>query len=126
MNNKHTVVLILTLTVILSGCTAADAEKNAGPVEWMCSQYTCETEQTGVEWANENCEVTEQGTLCPVTVDGEEVLIPAEQLSLNNITVCQEFRCQQETPFRSVNYTTTNMTPSAQNQDTTQTDASIQ
>lgn len=104
---KTQTILILTTILLLTGCTAyQDAQKNAGDIEWLCSAYTCSDEQTGTEWANENCEVTEQGTVCPVTVDGQQEMIPLQQLNLTNVNVCQEYTCIEETPSRTTNYTT--------------------
>lgn len=104
---KIKTILILVTAILIVGCTAyEDAQKQAGDIEWLCSAYTCDDEQTGLEWANENCELTEQGTLCPITVNGQEELIPLDQLDLEEVTVCNEFRCLEETPSRTTNYTT--------------------
>lgn len=109
---KYGLVLV-SIVLLLAACTTPSEQfaKQAGPTQWECIQYECAQQQTGLEWAEANCELNENGTtMCPVEYQGQQGMIAASDLNLNNITTCAQYRCVQEAPTRSVNYTV-NETP---------------
>ena len=93
--------------MLISACT--DSSLSSETAEWRCSLVECaETiELTGVEWAQQNCAITDEGTLCQVNLDtGQSQIIPLDQLNLSAITAtqCVKYVCVEEAPFRKVNY----------------------
>lgn len=117
------VLFVAALAVLLTACQAVsdvkqdvkDDVKDAarsldkGETEWQCVQYTCSSYGTGIDWAEANCEERDNGTVCPVSQGGRTYYIPVSQINLTAITqsqsYCEEYRCVQEAPVRSVNYT---------------------
>ena len=77
--------------------------------EWRCDFAECTeyAEISGEEWAQENCVITQQGTICLATFDdGTQSQIPLEELNLSAITAtkCLNYVCTEETAYRPANY----------------------
>lgn len=103
---KTTTITATLLLVLLAACTQPGITED---VEWSCVQYQCANYGTGVAWAEQNCQTTENGTYCPIVQDGEEFLVPIQNINLSAVQdqqlYCEEYRCVREAPSRAVNYT---------------------
>ncbi|MEM7819680.1 MAG: hypothetical protein QXD48_02520 [Candidatus Aenigmatarchaeota archaeon] len=71
---------------------------------WKCSAVNCTKMLTGIEWANQNCFVAGNQTLCKLVINNQNQLIPIEYLNLSAIQQCIEFRCIEEIKIRNVDY----------------------
>lgn len=103
---------ILTLVFVAAcqpGTITEVSTSLQGNTEWSCVQYTCADYGTGLEWANKNCEQTQNGTFCPIVQNGQQYAVPLDQINLTAITeeqtYCRQYRCVQEAPSRTTNYT---------------------
>jgi hypothetical protein len=109
--------LILTFAIatllVLVACQPRGAQQSLqggdAQLEWSCVQYTCAEYGTGFQWAEANCQQTQNGTFCPIVQNGQEYAVPLDQINLTAITqsqsYCTQYRCVSEAPTRAVNYT---------------------
>jgi len=105
-------ILLLIPILFVTGC---DEQMNAGQmtnedIQWKCSSVQCAEVQNidGTTWAQQNCQITQNGTLCQVTFsDGQQTVVPIESINLSAIKAqqCTKFTCVEEVPYRVVNYT---------------------
>ena len=109
-NNSLILYGIAGLALLLSIASIAGLfTKQETDFDWRCSFAECTeyVEITGQEWAQENCAITEEGTICLATFDdGRQFQVPLEELNLTEITAtkCLEYICTEEQLFRQTNY----------------------
>jgi hypothetical protein len=107
------ILLSALALVFIAACqpgAVSDVTPNfQGDVQWSCVQYQCAEYGSGLEWADANCEQTENGTYCPIVQNGQQYAVPLDQINLTAITqqqtYCKQYRCVQEAPSRTTNYT---------------------
>lgn len=102
MNIKIAFMGFFAIAILaLAGCS--------GPLEkgysWRCSAVQCAEFMDGVTWAEKYCLPNGNQTVCPVIVDGAQLLVPIESINLSAVQQCSRFVCVEEQLFRSVNYT---------------------
>lgn len=100
-------VAIIALLFSVASLSGVFAKKD--DAVWRCNFAECTeyVEITGEQWAQENCAITEQGTICLATFeDGRQVQVPLEEIDLSEITAtkCMSYTCTEETPYKIVNY----------------------
>ena len=105
-NNILYAVAGLALIISILSLSGASLDKE---MQWRCNYAECTEyiEISGQEWAQENCAITEEGTICLATFDdGRQFQVPLEELNLSAITAtkCTEYICTEETPYKEVNY----------------------
>lgn len=105
----YAAVIIAVFVAVISLSYALNSRSSEPSYEWRCSFAECAEyeEISGTQWAQENCAITDQGTIClVVTDDGQQFQIPLEELDLAEITAtkCNQYVCTEEAPFKSVNY----------------------
>lgn len=113
MNTIRTYVAALALVAVatLTACQPPTSSQLGGQenVEWSCVRYSCADYGTGIEWAEQNCQQTQNGTYCPIVRNGQQFAVPLDQMNLTAITesqsYCKQYRCVRESPSRAVNYT---------------------
>lgn len=72
---------------------------------WECAQTDCSRFMTQEEIAANICVEDDNGEMiCRVNVDGQDVLIPLDQLSLTDLSFCAEYVCIKEIRIKDVNY----------------------
>ena len=72
---------------------------------WECAQTACSRLMTEQEIAASVCAENDAGEMiCSVNVDGEETLVPLNQLNLTGLNFCAEYVCVKEAKVRDVNY----------------------
>lgn len=91
------------LILILAGFVAFSYVRDIN-AKWQCNIVNCTELMTADEWVAENCGQTVNGTMCKVTFQGQQILVPIDQLNLDNLRECKKFACVQETRVRDVNY----------------------
>ena len=102
--------IIALALVMVSGSNLLQPEPEG---DWKCEIVECTEfiEISGEQWAQENCAITPQGTICTgILEDGttfqrslEEIL---SQINLSDLsaTRCLSYVCTQEIKFRPANY----------------------
>ena len=99
------VVYVLLAAVII---ILAVQQFTTTPIEqgkWECAQTACARTMTEQEIAASVCAENEAGEMiCSVNVDGEEALVPLNQLNLTGLSFCAEYVCIKEVKSRDVNY----------------------
>ncbi len=93
--------IVLAVLVVLVGFQYLQ-ETNT---KWECLQTECSGFISEEEIAAQVCYETEEGTLCNLNVDGQNVVVPLSNLNLTGIQFCKEFTCVQEIKVREANYT---------------------
>ncbi|MBN1386794.1 hypothetical protein JW968_07555 [Candidatus Woesearchaeota archaeon] len=73
--------------------------------EWKCGNLVCEDGITAEQWINENCFQQEQQVVCGVMMNGQNTLVPLEQIDTAKLGQCFVARCLQDINVRTVNYT---------------------
>lgn len=109
---KYLIMLLILVVIFIVGCDE-QANMNNGlgsEVEWRCNSVQCAQVQNidGTTWAQQNCQITQEGTLCQVTFDnGQQSVVPIENINLSAIQAqqCTEFVCVEEVPYKKTNYT---------------------
>ena len=116
MMNK-TNLSLLVLFMLFAALAAGTAMKvwsmerkiSSDGEKWACDQYVCDKVSGAEEWIQENCYPAMQGdqqaVMCSVVINGQKVLVPLENVRLENENKCVEARCIREVKARTVNYT---------------------
>ena len=103
------IATMLTLMACQPQAGSPLQQPSESSLEWSCVEYTCSDYGTGFEWAEANCEQTQNGTYCPIVQNGQEYAVPLDQINLTAISqaqsYCTQYRCTREAPSRAVNYT---------------------
>lgn len=98
--------IIALLAITISTISAFD-NPLAGN-QWVCVEAQCTESISGEEWAQEFCLQDGDRTVCPIQVDGQQVLIPLnelrEQVNLDEFEQCVSARCVSESMVREVSY----------------------
>lgn len=72
---------------------------------WECAQTACSRLMTEQEIAASVCAENDDGEMiCSVNIDGEETLVPLNQLNLTGLSFCAEYVCVKEAKVRDVSY----------------------
>lgn len=101
------VIGIVALLAITISTISAFNDPLAGN-EWVCVEAECTNSISGEEWAQEFCLQDGDRTVCPIQVEGQQVLLPLdelrEQVNLDEFEQCVEARCVAESLVREVSY----------------------
>lgn len=104
--NKTIIAILALLTVLLiSGCSGEVQKMDStygNDVEWRCSNTQCAEFLNGQDWANANCVQNADQVVCPVVANGQQVLIPIEQINISAVQSCVKFVCTEEMPVKTV------------------------
>jgi len=78
--------------------------KSSTNEDWKCTLVNCTSFITGEEWATDNCFIANNQEVCKLIIDGQNQLIPKQQLNISAIQQCTEYTCIEETKIRTTNY----------------------
>ncbi len=99
---KSTMLLVLLMLLFfVSGCAERSVEDS---LEWRCNAVECLEFMDGYQWAEMNCFIDGNRTVCPVEFEGQRLLVPVEQIDLDGLAECVSFVCVEEVPYREVEY----------------------
>ena len=98
------IVIIAVITIFIFAGTEATGMVVGSGGEWRCNAVNCTRYVAGEEWANSNCFLQDGQNVCSVQVNGQNTLLPLEQLDISQISQCIEYNCVEETFVRKVNY----------------------
>lgn len=73
--------------------------------EWECLQTECSAFMSEEEIISQICYQSEEGIVCNLNVDGQDVVLPLDNLNLTGLQFCKEFTCVQEVKVRGANHT---------------------
>ena len=101
--------LIAILALIVGAYAVLDTSNtNRGNGEWVCAQAQCTEYLTGQEWVDQYCLQDGNETVCPIQVEGQQVLVPLprlqQQVNFEEFQQCVEARCVGESYIQSTNY----------------------
>jgi len=98
MKNKIRNVMILFIIIaILLGVHSAS--KLVGG-EWTCIAKTCNEWAYGDDWITDNCrpegEENNKTLMCTVSLEGELIKVPLDNINVSLVKSCREFVCVTE------------------------------
>lgn len=97
------VVGIISILALLIGIGAFFLPSPYG--DWDCVQTVCSKYMDETEIAAQVCSVTDNGEFCSLNVDGNQAIVPRDQLNFSTLQFCKEEVCVKEVKTRVTNYT---------------------
>lgn len=98
-------LLLIAQNIYLFSRQTSTGEPAAEEGQWECAQTACSRLMTPVEIVSTICFLNEQQKfVCSLNVDGQQGLVPLDELNLTALRLCAEFRCMKEVMARPVDY----------------------
>ncbi len=100
------VALLLTAqNIYLYSRQTSSGEPAAEEGQWECAQTACSRLMTPEEIVSTVCFLDEQQQfMCSLNVNGQQGLVPMDQLNLTALMLCAELRCVSEVMARPADY----------------------